>query len=391
MKKIFYLLYLPAVLLLVSCRVPNPNEAFEQIRIGVILPLSGEYAVQGKGALDGMEIAVRECNKKGGIDGRKVQLCIYNSAGKPDKAAEIARDIIMNNNIVGLVGAYSSSEAVEIKLAAEELGVPYVANMATHESLADGAEYTFQSTLNDEIQGAALAYYMAYKRKFVKPAVMLNTDLSAVYPRGIGRKTAQAWADFTGRSPMLLTYSAEQKSFAGQIKKCIEEDVDVIVLPAYYDCALRFIREARKLNYTGSFAGSDSYDTPLFTDTEYDIGDCFYTTPYFAGNKSDVNNAFLKLMKKYYNRAPGCAEAMGYDGIRFLLKAVKTAYSPEEIAINLRSMRSFPGVSGTMEIHPRRKMLLHPVFVMETAGKKNAPVHCWTVDTERLKNYQQHE
>lgn len=378
-------------LLLVSCRMTNQNEAFYQIRIGVILPLSGAEKVQGRAALDGMELAVRECNRKGGIDNRKVQLCIYNSSGDPAKAAQIAKEAIAKDNVVALIGAYSSNEALQIKLVAEELMVPYVANMATHESLVRDTKYTFQSTLNDEIQGAALAYYMAFKRRFRNPAVMINTDPAFIYPRDIGRKTAQAWADFSGREPILMSYSAKQKSFAEQIKKCIYDDVDVIVLPAYPETAIRFILEARKLNYRGYFAGTDSYDHPAFVNTEKYLGDCFFSTPYYPKNRSEENQRFVELMQKEYKRLPGCAESMGYDGINFLLKGVRGAYTPEEIALNLEKIRSFYSVSGTMEYHDIKEFMLHPVFIMDTAGNKTAPVLAWTVDSAQLKNYRKRE
>lgn len=391
MKKICFTLLFLLSLLLVSCRIPNQNEAFYQIRIGVILPLSGPEKVYGQAALDGMELAVREINRRGGIDNRKVQLCIYNSSGNPQKAAQIARDAIENDNITGIVGAYSSNEALQIKLVAEELGVPYVANMATHESLVRDAEYTFQSTLNDEIQGAALAYYIAFKRKLLKPAIMINTDPVFVYPRDLGRKTAQAWADFSGREPLLMSYSVNQKSFAVQIKKCIYEDVDVIVLPAYPECAERFILEARRLNYKGAFAGTDTYDNPALTASEKDLGDCFFSTPYYLQNKSETNQKFVSLMQENYKRLPGCAEAMGYDGINFMLKGLRQAYTPEEVAMNLRKMRSFDSVSGTMEFHNIKKFMLHPVFIMEISGKKVPPFLQWTIDSSQLKNYRKRE
>ena len=391
MKKICFLVLFLLTMMLVSCRLPNQNEAFYQIRVGVILPLSGENKVQGKAALDGMELAVREINRRGGVDSRKIQLCIYNSSGNPEKASKIAAEAIEKDNIVALTGAYSSNEALQIKLVAEEKGVPYIANMATHESLTKDAGYTFQSTLNDEIQGAALAYYIAFKRNFRKPAVMINTDPGFIYPRDIGRKTAQAWADFSGREPLLMSYSAAQKSFAEQIKKCIYEDVDIIILPAYPECARRFILEARKLNYNGAFAGADAYDHPVFNDTEDIFGDCFFSTPYYWKNKSAENQKFIALMQKDYKRNPGCAEAMGYDGINFLLKGLRGAYTPEEIALNLKKIRSFDSVSGTMEYHNIRNFMLHPVFIMSAPGKKIPAYLRWTVDSTQLKNYRKRE
>ncbi|MBR1967596.1 MAG: ABC transporter substrate-binding protein [Lentisphaeria bacterium] len=391
MKKILVLIFSFSALILTSCRIANQNDAFYSIRIGVILPLSGEFAAQGRAALDGMELAVRSVNRNGGVDLRKIQLIIKNSSGSPEKAAALAGSMIENDNVVALVGAYSSAEAAEIKLVAEAKGVPFVSAMATSGSLIENAEYTFQSTLNDEIQGAALAYYIAYKRKFYNVAVMINTDKDAVYQRGVAQKTAQAWADFAKRKPLVMSYSSKQKTFESQIKKCIYDDINVIVLPAYPATAVRFILEARKLGYKGAFAGTDSYDSPLLTGSNEALGDCFFSTSYCISDASEANKIFKSRMQQELKREPGCAEAMGYDCINFLAKALKNAYSPDDIAFNLRNIRSFYSVSGIMEYHKQKEFLLHPVFIMDIAGMNIKPYFRWKVDSEQLKNYRKRE
>ena len=74
MKKLLSLLLIFITLFLTSCRFHNQNEAFYDIRIGVILPLSGENKAYGKAVLDAVEMAVREVNRKGGVNFRKIQL-----------------------------------------------------------------------------------------------------------------------------------------------------------------------------------------------------------------------------------------------------------------------------------------------------------------------------
>lgn len=391
MKKFLILIFSFAALIFTSCRTNNQNEAFYSIRIGVILPLSGEYADSGRAALDGMELAVRAVNSKGGTDLRKIQLIIKNSSGNPAKAAEIARNMIEKDNVVALAGAYSSAEAMEIKLVAEELGVPFVSAMATSNNLLEDAEYTFQSTLNDEIQGAALAYYIAYKRKFFNVAVMISTDKDAIYQRGVAHRAAQAWADFSKREPLVMGCNSFQKSFEEQIKKCIYNDVNVIILPAYPATALRFIREARELGYKGAFGGSDSYDDPLLLKSKDALGDCFFSTPYYLHNDSEENKIFRQRMQNEYKREPGCAEAMGYDCMNLLAKALRNAYMPEDIVSNIRNMRSFNSVSGVMEYHNQKKLLLHPVFIMDVTGQDTQKSFRWKVESEQLKNYRKRE
>lgn len=391
MIKYLYLLLTFAVLLLTGCRFPNQNEAFYDIRIGVILPLSGENKSQGKELLEAVEMAVREANRKGGVDFRKIQLIIKNSGGDPEKAAKIAEEMIENDNIVAFVGSYSTAEALELKLAAEKYGVPFIAFMASYEKLPEHADYTFQCAMNDEFQGVALASYLVFNRKANKIAVMFNTAKGAIYQRAIALRTMQALVDFSTIEPLRLTYHGNDKSFENQIRQCIREDVEIIVLPEYASTASRFILEARKLGYRGIFAGCDSYDDRSITECKENLGICFFSIPYYSGNKSEANIKFKSLMKKYYKRLPGFTEAMGYDSMQMLLKALRNAYTPDEIALNLKSMRSFDSVCGSLSYHPQKELLLHPVYIISASGLESPPRLLQKVDAERLKNYRNRE
>ncbi|MBR2722818.1 MAG: hypothetical protein IKB77_00670, partial [Lentisphaeria bacterium] len=74
-----------------------------------------------------------------------------------------------------------------------------------------------------------------------------------------------------------------------------------------------------------------------------------------------------------------------------LLLALENAYTPNEIAGNLKNMRSFQSVCGYLSYHVQRETLLRPAYIMGTSGGKTAPAHLSTVDAERLKNYRNRE
>ena len=391
MKKLLSLLLIFITLFLTSCRFHNQNEAFYDIRIGVILPLSGENKAYGKAALDAVEMAVREVNRKGGVNFRKIQLIIQNSAGNPEKAAALADEMIEKDNIVAFLGAYSSEEALQLKLTAEKHGVPYISPLSSCEKLTEHASYTFQAAMSDEFQGAALASYLIFNRRAQKIAVLFNTAHGAMQQRALALRTAQALADFSSVEPLRLMYNSNDKSFAKPIKKCISEDINFIVLPEYAADALRFIVEARSLGYRGAFAGCDGYNDQILTGTAENLGVCFFTSPYYENNKSEKNQKFRELMQKYHKRTPTFAEALSYDAVQLLLLALENAYTPNEIAGNLKNMRSFQSVCGYLSYHVQRETLLRPAYIMGTSGGKTAPAHLSTVDAERLKNYRNRE
>ena len=61
--------------------------AWAQVKIGINVPLTGFAAADGKSALDGAKLAVADANAKGGINGEKIELVIYDDQASPKEAA----------------------------------------------------------------------------------------------------------------------------------------------------------------------------------------------------------------------------------------------------------------------------------------------------------------
>jgi len=72
------------------------------IRVGMPTILSGRVATLGTSSRAAAQLAFKQINDAGGINGRKFELIDRDSKGRPDEAAKIARDLVNNDGCVSV-------------------------------------------------------------------------------------------------------------------------------------------------------------------------------------------------------------------------------------------------------------------------------------------------
>lgn len=103
-----------------------PYTSFAQnkpIKIGVVTIQSGRVAMLGSSSIGGIALEVEKFNAAGGLGGRKIELVIRDSKGKPEEAARIAREFVNSEGCEVLFATDTSGAAFAIQEVAKETGV----------------------------------------------------------------------------------------------------------------------------------------------------------------------------------------------------------------------------------------------------------------------------
>lgn len=120
----------------------------KDIKIGVLLPLTGALAKIGENNKNGYELAVKEINEKGGIKalgGAKLKLVYGDSQGKPDVGVSETERLIQNEKVALVTGAFQSNVTIPTTQVAERLQTVYLNPVAIADSITNrGFKYTFQ-------------------------------------------------------------------------------------------------------------------------------------------------------------------------------------------------------------------------------------------------------
>jgi len=144
--------------------------AADTIKIGLIDPYSGPFAISGRLHYLGIKFAVDEQNAKGGLLGKKIEIIKADSELKPDVATRKAKKLILEDKVNFIGGTAGSHIAIALNKVATEHKTIFI-NYAGTSDIIQGKEfsrYAFRVCQNAYNLTSALAQLMAAKpyRKF---------------------------------------------------------------------------------------------------------------------------------------------------------------------------------------------------------------------------------
>jgi branched-chain amino acid transport system substrate-binding protein len=155
--------FLFCILLLTALVIPSAVMA-EEIKIGVLFPLTGGAAAAGRELRSGAELALDIANnampdinmtmaKNAGIksmSGSKITLIFKDHEGNPTVGADLAKKLILDDKVHGLMGAYHSSVTKAVSAVAEQYGIPLINDSSTSPELTkQGYKWFWRTTPHD--------------------------------------------------------------------------------------------------------------------------------------------------------------------------------------------------------------------------------------------------
>ncbi|MDH3601145.1 MAG: ABC transporter substrate-binding protein, partial [Candidatus Tectomicrobia bacterium] len=151
-----------ALILLLCCSVlvlTSAQAADDVIHIGAVAPLSspGSYQ-QGQQLLKGLEWAVEDMNKAGGLLGKQIKLFVEDTQGKPPAGATAVEKLITKDQVVGIAGEYHSSVCnAEIEVF-HQYGIPFVIGSCWFDGLTSkGYPEVFRTSVYNSKQAENIA------------------------------------------------------------------------------------------------------------------------------------------------------------------------------------------------------------------------------------------
>ncbi|MDD5009187.1 MAG: ABC transporter substrate-binding protein, partial [Syntrophorhabdaceae bacterium] len=155
-----------SLVLLLSLLIASPTvfSAEKEVRIGVLYPLSGALATIGRDLQRAAELTADIVNNKaagvdipmaqwGGIPnlgGAKIVLIFKDHRGEPDRGADLAKSLILDDKVVGLMGAYNSAVTKTVSAVAERYGIPMINDSSTSPDLTErGFKWFWRTTPHD--------------------------------------------------------------------------------------------------------------------------------------------------------------------------------------------------------------------------------------------------
>jgi len=318
----------------------------EEIKIGVIVPLTGGSAKYGKDIKRGYDLAVEEINAKGGIKGKKIILIYEDSEGKPEKAVAAAQKLIQRDKVIAILGALWSSPTLAVAPIAEKAKVIFLSSGASSPKITYAGDYIFRNEISEEY-GARESAKLYFNAGFKKIAIIyVNND----YGIGVRDITRQVYEQLGGKVTAAEAFEQDEKDFRTQLLKIKETNPDAILIVSYKE-AILILRQMKELGIKKQILGTPLFEDPEIIEKAGDLAEgaiySYYGT--FDPKSQDVRIlAFIKKFKDKYGVEPEYYAPIGYDAVKILALAIeKGGFNSEQIKNALYEIRDFPGLSGT--------------------------------------------
>ena len=169
------------------------------IKVGMGTILSGRVAQLGTSSRNAVMMEVEKFNEAGGLGGRKIEMVIRDSKGKPDESARIARELVTSDGCEIIFDCESSAGAFAVQEVARDLGVLCIHNLSETSALSadpkiriPNAFRTARQGVHDSIVGGAYAAAIA-KGKGLKRWVTCSPEYA------YGRDATGDFVDFLKR------------------------------------------------------------------------------------------------------------------------------------------------------------------------------------------------
>jgi len=368
MKKLFALL--AALVVVLSSLTACTSSSSKTIKIGVNLELSGDYLIYGTPEKWGIQLAVNEINKAGGILGKQIELVIYDNKSNATEAYNNALKLATEDEVVAILGAATSGLTVAQQPVASQYKVAIVTPSGSNSLVTvaeDGTvfDWMFRTCFIDPFQGVVLANFASTEIAATKAAVLgatgsdyavaLNGIFTTVPPSAVGTVVASE------------SYTDDQTDFSAVLTTLMATDAQVLYVPAYADTAGLIIKQARELGWNVPIIGPDGFDSAslLTTAGAANLNDVFFSTHYTALDENPAVAEFITNYKALAGEEPMALSALGYDAMYLVAQAIEAAGSADTAKVRdaILATSDFTGITGSITFDEKHNPVKSAVVI----------------------------
>ena len=328
----------------------------EGIKVAVIGPLTGPYAIYGQNCANALEIAAEEINELGGA--QLEVLPAQDDQGDPTLSVN-AYNTLMDDGMQILLGTVTSGACIAVGTETNSDRVFTLTPSASNDLVTEDKDNVFQICFTDSNQGRASAQYIVENNLAEKVGVIYNNSID--YSMGIYKTFAEKAEELGLEIVAVEAFSDDNNAdFSVQISAMKKAGADLIFLPIYYTPASVILAQAKAAEYEPVFFGVDGMDG-ILTMEGFDQSlaeGVMLLTPFSANSSDPVTAAFVEKYQEKFGEIPNQFAADAYDAAYVTAalceKAGVTAdMDPEDICEALIEAITdedfeYEGITGTM-------------------------------------------
>ncbi|WP_163103389.1 ABC transporter substrate-binding protein [Peribacillus alkalitolerans] len=350
----------------------------DTINLGANLELSGAVASYGQSIAEGIDLAIEEINKSGGIDGKKLKITKVDNKSDAAEATNAAIKLTSQDKVTAIIGAATSGNTVAQAQIANDNKTVLLSPSGTSPNVTVGTdgklnEFVFRTSFIDPFQGTVAANFAAKDLKVKNVAIF--ADSASDYAKGLAASFKETFEAEGGKIVSEEAYVAKDTDFRSTLTRIKAKNPEFVFIPGYYEEVGLIIKQAREMGITVPFMGADGWDSPKLVELAGAdaLNNTFITNHYSSEDPDKTIQKFVSTFKeKYDGDAPDAFNALGYDSVYLIADAIERAGSTDATKIKdeLAKTADLSLVTGIVTVDDKHNPIKSATVLEYVDGKQ---------------------
>jgi len=347
----------------------------EPIKFGVIGAYTGPNAKPGQSMKQGVQLAVDEINKAGGVGGQMIEPIFEDDASVPAQSVSATEKLVTKDEVRFLIGTFNSATTLADMKVIDREKIPMLVPIAVAIDITEsGNKWVFRNSATNPMQAEQLMNYIYNNSKNRKFAVIHeNTDYGKGLASAVTKYITDKGGQFTAES-----YSIGDTDFYAQLTKLKNAKPDAIIIAGNLSEGSQITRQAKELGIKSQlygFGGLSSYD---YNNLAGGANEGLICTSYFeVTSPNPLAQQFVKGYKTKYGVPPDMFAAAIYESVYIAKNVIEKSGVAKDLA-GLRSgmrealaaTKDLPGVQGPTTFDAKGQAAKEVMIVQWQKGEK---------------------
>lgn len=328
----------PHVLIVCAFSLLASSAWAQDVKIGMIQPLTGSVAASGNFVTQGARLAIDYVNAKGGVLGKKLELIVEDNKSNPSEATAAADKLLSRDKVVALIGAWGSTFTLAVMPKLEEYGVPMIVETASSSKItASGNPWIFRISAPSSMEAKAFSNLVS--KVGIKKAdfLVVNND----WGRGAAAEFGKMLKEQGGSVGLSETMDPDARDISAQLAKIKSSNSDTLFITTGFEQLSLVFKQMQSLGLNRRTITTGGSQFPDLLAEQVGAAangshHILFFVPWFPDSVAnpDVAKAYINQWNaRGYDKAGLSDGFRGFDAVLVIAAAIEKAGKAESKAI----------------------------------------------------------
>ena len=311
------------------------------LKIGAVLPLTGDIASYGQAARKGIDLAVMEINANAGAQGRQFRIIYEDNQGKATESVTAMQKLISIDGVSVVMGAAASSNTLALAPIANREQVVLISPISSSKSLTDeGGPFFFRVCPSDVVQAQMMAEWFVENGHQRAAVIYVNNS----WGQGLKDEFVSRFEAAGGEVVTAEGIQEGDRDIRTPLTRSKAEKPDALYAITYGREGGALLRQAVELNFGSPIYGADVWSSPELAETAMEAASGVgIIAP--ASFEDERYERFAQAFTGKYGEAPDIYATYAYDMTMIVIQALQKGPTGSEVRDFLLGM-TYEGASG---------------------------------------------